>query len=660
MGKGDATVREDQFTVREDGATVREEPAPPTVARSQEEQAPGWLPGGLAANWRVIESLPARGGEADLYLVGARNTLPDAGNASRRVAKVYRHGIAPKEDVIQRVQAANPAHVVRLEDYGHDAGRWWELMEYVEYGSLRQLLEREGPKFPDGLAREILRQLNDALTSLHSLPLEHRDLKPANVLVRSREPLDLILTDFGISSVMDTSQHFTRTARTLRYAPPEAIGGIAADESTGGSLVMIERTTWDYWSLGMMLVEMLRGVHPYDGLGEAVITNQLATQNVDELTAGVPAPEWRKLCRGLLRRTPSARWDAVAVSKWIADPNDPSLAVAEEIAAAQPTATIDFDGSRYAKPADLGEALARDWAKAVSFWKRRFGDVRTWVTDGLGLGPLGDALAEIDDSDLPLETQVFNFIYHLAPNAPVRFRNIDLSAEGLAALGERAVNQADPEARAAILALHGQRILALAASLPEGDGLAELSSRWDEAINNYERLRFEFRKRGVTVPALDDEMLVRLLASSTPGSPGLGALREEAYRTSTEDARRCDWFRELGAPEDMPVAVLSMLPHLLVPAERQGKLARMERLRGCVGGIVVGDLFGQLVRWADGPGRNGDFADLATGATLLAGVIIAFSLAVLWYRGGVGGVRDGVLGLYRRLLARVRTYRGQG
>ena len=234
----------------------------------------------------MVEALPARGGEADLYVVEARR---DAGaGATRRVAKVYRQGITPKEDVFTRVRAADPAHVVRLEAHGEDAGRWWELMEYVEHGSLRMLLEREGPKLPDDLVLDVLRQLNEALVGLHALPLEHRDLKPGNVLVRSRTPLDLVLTDFGISSVMNASVHFTAANhRTVRYAPPEALVGNAR----------IEHTTWDYWSLGMMLIEMLRGEHPWDGLSEAVINNRLATQNVDVLTAELADPNWRKLCR---------------------------------------------------------------------------------------------------------------------------------------------------------------------------------------------------------------------------------------------------------------------------------------------------------------------------------------------------------------------------
>ena len=630
MQQGDDTVREDEATVREDEATVREGGATvredggspsPSAAPSQEAQAASWLPPDLAANYCVIESLPARGGEADLYIVGPR----DGQFKTRFVAKVYRQGIAPKEDVLGLVQQAEPAHIVRLEAYGQDAatGRWWELMEYVEQGSLRQLLEQEGSQLPDALIRDILRQLNDALASLHRLSLEHRDLKPANVLVRSRTPLDLVLIDFGIASVVEATMHFTGKAQTIKYAPPEALGSMVSDKD--GNTVVIDHTKWDYWSLGMMLVEMLQGKHPYEGVDELIIGRELLTQNVEDLTADVADPAWQKLCRGLLRRTPTDRWDGAAVSKWLVNPNDPSLTVAEE-AAPQPSAepstpTIDFDGARYATPEALGLALAEDWAKAESFWTRRFQDVRNWVTDGLGLQPLGDAMTAIDDNaELSLEVQVFSFVYLLAPNAPtVRFRDVELSIEGLAELGQRAVNGQDADARstlrtsydvavgrstgtdasrATLLTLYRQGILLLAGALPGREALAEVARRWNDAVSDYERLRSEYSAQGRAVPELDDDILVTLLAGGIPVPAVLATLRQEAQRASTKDARACPWFRALGTPEDMSVAVLAMLPHLQAPAERQSRTLRTRSLRGCVCGSVVGGLFGLHVIWA--------------------------------------------------------------
>ena len=649
--EGGATVRDVGPTMRDDGATVREGdqtvPDPVPAARAREPDVAGWqLPPSLAADYRVVEPLPARGGEADLYVVESR----DAADAARRVAKIYRPDFDLKENVLERVRRADPGHVVRVDAYGQDGKRWWELMEYVEQGSLRMLIEREGPRLPDSLIIDILRELNEALAGLHRLDMEHRDLKPGNVLVRRRSPLELVLTDFGISSVMDAAVHFTRVAQTIRYAPPEAIGRYVSKEDDRRSEVAVEHTAWDYWSLGMMLVEMLTGERPYAHVSEELVPNQLATQNVEYLCEGITDPNWRKLCRGLLRRTPSLRWDTQAVSKWIADPDDPDLDVADEAApessaALAQGAVIHFDGAAYSTPAELGMALSKDWEKAESFWKRRFPDVRTWLSDSLGLQALGDALAAFDDGDYSLDTQVFGFIYYLAPNAPLRFRNQDISIERIVALGERAVLDADDDAAEALLALYREQILTVAGLLPDQEELAAVSGRWDDAVQDYEELRQRLGAQGVTVPEPDYDKFVMLLAASIPDSPLEPLLRDLAWRACTEDAWCCDWFRErFGHPEEMSVAAMAMLPYVHAAAERRGKAARKRPRRALVGGIVVGALFGILGFWADTAGQgDGIYAppaldDGATwgGVILLLLLILVTRVAVAWYRGSEG------------------------
>ena len=309
--------------------------------------------------------------------------------------------------------------------------------------------------------------------------------------------------------------------------------------------------------------------------------------------------------------------------------------------------TIAFDGAYYATPAELGMALARDWSKATSFWMRRSKDVCNWVIDELGLQSLGDELTAINDKKTPLETQVFNLICQLAPNVPtMRFRDVDLSMEGLVALGGQAANGQDAGARATLLTLYKQEILLLAGSRPGKEALAEVAHRWDEAVSDYKHLRAEFGAQEVAVPELDDDVGVVLLAGSVPAPAVLAALRQEAHRVSTEDTRACPWFRALGTPEDMSIAVLAMLPHLQAPAERRGRNFRKRPFRGCVGGIIVGGLFGMHVRWAheqyardfavDGVG---DFFGVLKGVILLVVVIFAFCVAVVWYLLGGEGIQ---------------------
>lgn len=51
----------------------------------------------------------------------------------------------------------------------------------------------------EGLVLNILRQCADGLQHIHASKLVHRDVRADNFLVASRDPLRMIITDFGLS-----------------------------------------------------------------------------------------------------------------------------------------------------------------------------------------------------------------------------------------------------------------------------------------------------------------------------------------------------------------------------------------------------------------------------------------------------------------------------
>ncbi|KAM3425834.1 hypothetical protein NHJ13734_009889 [Beauveria thailandica] len=57
---------------------------------------------------------------------------------------------------------------------------------------------------------------------LQNFNITHRDIKPDNILINSLEPLEVKLTDFSLSKMIDSDQTFLRTfCGTLLYCPPE-------------------------------------------------------------------------------------------------------------------------------------------------------------------------------------------------------------------------------------------------------------------------------------------------------------------------------------------------------------------------------------------------------------------------------------------------------
>ena len=372
------------------------------------------LPSALRNRYRILNQLRNYGAEADLLLVEPNNN-EESGN---RVVKLYRRGIQPKEDVLAKVKDGCPDHLVRIYDYGQSDGHWYEVLEYIEHGSLRRLL-RDRP-MPEAYLREILRELAAGIEHLHSYGIVHRDLKPENILVREQIPLDLVIIDFGISSPLkEMSKLFENASRTVRYAAPEAIGGETSRAN-------------DYWSLGIILVEACLGRHPFVDLSdERAVTSWVASRSVD--LSGVTDSRWRNLLRGLLQRDPKSRWGAAQINRWLEGDNALVAPIEQELQASKPvverpprTSTpYQIDGEECWTAEQLGIALARNWGRARQDLGR--GLLRKWFPKELRSVETERLFLDIEESSVDLDDKLLTVILHLCPDIPPSFKGISLA-----------------------------------------------------------------------------------------------------------------------------------------------------------------------------------------------------------------------------------------
>ncbi|MFC4585471.1 serine/threonine-protein kinase [Sphaerisporangium corydalis] len=122
--------------------------------------------------------------------------------------------------VAQRVARFCTASVLHADLAGNVP---YIVSEYVPGPSLRQLVEREGPRRGAALDRLAISTAT-ALTAIHAAGILHRDLKPANVLMGPEGP---VVIDFGIARALDTPGA-TLTGDTLgtpSYLAPEQLRG---------------------------------------------------------------------------------------------------------------------------------------------------------------------------------------------------------------------------------------------------------------------------------------------------------------------------------------------------------------------------------------------------------------------------------------------------
>lgn len=524
---------------------------PPAAAPISEGAASLYrLPASLAAKFRLVEVLPAGGAEAEIML------LEGLGTGVRVIAKLYRPGILPKSAVLERVNRAGFSHVVRLIAHGIADGVGYEIMEYCPAGSLRQLMA-QGP-LPRDVLRAIVEEIAAALAALHGIDVIHRDLKPENLLVRRRDPLDLVLTDFGIASVNDATQRFTGLARTVKYGAPETLAGI------------LDRAA-DYWSFGLILFELLTGHHPFDDLSDAVITHRLVTGTVG--LDVIDDPTWRTLCRGLLLRDPQRRWGAAEIRRWLA--GDATLAVPEEdvLPAPAPRGARPYRLGEIAcaTPAELGAALALHWDDGRKDLMR--GQLSAWFSQELGDDNLlrftQDLLDLRDASD---DLRLFRLIRRLAPDLPAIWRGGNLALPHLTARAAAAAG-GDGAAAEWLVSVFTQKLLR---ELPAARFPAEaaLAARWeaeharfadawaaaDQALVHWRKTALArdgvvdfdalvFGQPQALLPPPPARLLPALLRLLTDEEQA-GRLRQRMQATALADLADNPWLDELLAGDD--------------------------------------------------------------------------------------------------------------
>ncbi len=195
-------------------------------------------------------------------------------------------------------------NIVAVRDLVVEGERLAIVMDFVDGGSLRDVLREEGP-LPPALATGLAGAVLDALAGAHDQGVLHRDVKPDNVLLtegwRDLRPGDVRLTDFGIARLItDGAGTTTGLLGTPEYMSPELLTTGECDLST------------DVYGAGILLYELLAGRTPFAGPGTDYT---VAHRHVSSEPPRLPVPDdlWAVLER-LLAKDPSGRPTAARAS----------------------------------------------------------------------------------------------------------------------------------------------------------------------------------------------------------------------------------------------------------------------------------------------------------------------------------------------------------
>ncbi|TXG49962.1 hypothetical protein EZV62_025837 [Acer yangbiense] len=168
--------------------------------------------------------------------------------------------------------------------------RLYLVLDFVNGGHLFFQLYRQG-LFREDLARIYTAEIVSAVSHLHANGVMHRDLKPENILLDADG--HVMLTDFGLAKQFDENTRSNSMCGTLEYMSPEIVLGKGHDKAA------------DWWSVGILLFEMLTGKPPFTGGNRQKIQQKIIKDKM-KLPAFLSS-EAHSLLRGLLQKDVSKR-----------------------------------------------------------------------------------------------------------------------------------------------------------------------------------------------------------------------------------------------------------------------------------------------------------------------------------------------------------------
>jgi len=262
--------------------------------------------------------LLGRGDVGKVYLVHLRGAPKDS--------QYYAMKVLEKQDMIERkkvqrcltereiLSSARHPFIVTMYASFQDEDKLYMIMEYCAGGELFRVLQMQPSRcLCESSVRFYIAEVLLALEYLHKMGVVYRDLKPENILLH--ENGHIRLTDFDLSKrtsitnldeqhparsktwlfplfakrAITRAHHCQSFVGTAEYISPEIING------TGYG------PTVDWWTLGILMYEMLYAKTPYKGDSHDDTFNKILSGKLNLPSTGSHGPISRS-CRNLIKK----------------------------------------------------------------------------------------------------------------------------------------------------------------------------------------------------------------------------------------------------------------------------------------------------------------------------------------------------------------------
>lgn len=212
--------------------------------------------------------------------------------------KRKQHIIDTEIEILKRVKHPN---VVSLHDVFIANEHYYLVLQLITGGELFDKIV-ELVCYSEAEASKVVEQIIKGVQVLHKVDVVHRDLKPENLLLSTNDfDADVVITDFGLSAVLDDTKLVFDCVGTPSYIAPEVL--VSLDYNCGYSKEV------DMWGVGVIMYILLCGFPPFYGETEDDVYDK-----IEACDFTFPSPYWdeisddaKDLIEALLHPDPAKR-----------------------------------------------------------------------------------------------------------------------------------------------------------------------------------------------------------------------------------------------------------------------------------------------------------------------------------------------------------------